>query len=66
MSDSAAKPPSGPPAVARTNSTPPDRAKDELTKFLQETHQYATLHNKKEAVRLLVAIDEFFVRVSKR
>ncbi len=64
MSGSAAKPPS-PPAVARTNPTPPGWGKDELTKFLQETHQqqYATFHNKKEAVGLLIAIDELFVRV---
>ncbi len=36
-------------------------------KFLQETHQqqYATFHNKREAVGRLVAIDELFVRVSK-
>ncbi len=39
MSDTAAKLPSAPPAVARTNPTPPGWAKDELTKFLQETHQ---------------------------
>ena len=67
MSDTAAKPPHAPPAAARTNTTPPGWAKDELTKFLQETHQqqYASFHNKKEAVVRLVAIDELFVRVSK-
>jgi hypothetical protein len=66
MSDTAAKPPS-PPVVVRTNAPPPGWAKDELTKFLQETHQqqYATFHNKKEAVGRLVALDELFVRVSK-
>jgi hypothetical protein len=64
---STAKLPSAPPAVARTNPVPPGWAKDELTKFLQETHQqqYATFHNKEEAVGRLVAIDELFVRVSK-
>lgn len=67
MSGTAHKPLPGPPAVARTNTTPPGWAKDELTKFLQETHQqqYATFHNKKAAVGRLVAIDELFVRVSK-
>jgi hypothetical protein len=67
MSDAATKPPFAPPAAARTNTTPPCWAKDELTKFLQETHQqqYATFHNKKGAVGRLVAIDELFVRVSK-
>jgi hypothetical protein len=63
-----AKLPSDPPAVARTNTTPPGWANDELTKFLQETHQqqYASFHNKKDAVGRLVAIDELFVRVSKK
>jgi hypothetical protein len=67
MSATAAKPPHAPPAAARTNTTPPGWAEDELTKFLQETHQqqYASFHNKKEAVGRLVAIDELFVRVSK-
>ena len=67
MSDTAAKSPLAPTAVARTNTTPPGWANDELTKFLQETHQqqYATFHNKKEAVGRLVTIDELFVRVSK-
>ena len=67
MSDTTAKPPFAPPAVARTNTTPPGWAKDELTKFLQVTHQqqYATFHNKKEAFGRLAAIDELFVRVSK-
>ena len=66
MSDTAAKSPLAPPAVARTNTTPPGWANDELTKFLQEIHQlqYATFHNKKEAVGQLMAIDELFVRVS--
>jgi hypothetical protein len=56
-----------PPNVARTNSTRPGWGADELSKFLQETHQqqYATFHNKKEAVGRLVAIDDLFVRVSK-
>ena len=67
MSDAVLNPPAGPPAVARSNATPPGWAADELTKFLQETHQqqYATFHNKKQAVGLLIAIDELFVRVSK-
>ena len=63
----ATKYPSAQPAAARTNTTPPGWAKDELTKFLQDTHQqqYATFHNKKKAAGRLVAIDELFVRVSK-
>ncbi len=67
MSHATEKLPSAPPDVARTNSTPPGWGKDELSKFLQETHQqqYATFHNKKEAVARLVAIDDLFVRVSK-
>ena len=67
MSESSSKLPSAPPAVARSNTTPPGWAADELTKFLQATHQqqYATFHNKKQAVGRLVAIDELFVRVSK-
>jgi hypothetical protein len=62
-----AKAPFGPPAVARSNTTPPGWAADELTRFLQQTHQqqYASFHNKKQAVGRLVAIDELFVRVSK-
>jgi hypothetical protein len=66
MPNTDAKPPSAPPTVARTNTTPPGWAEDELTKFLQQTHQqqYASFHNKKEAVGRLVAIDELFVRVS--
>ena len=64
MSDTATKYPSAQPAAGRT---PPGWGKDELTKFLQDTHQqqYGTFHNKKEAVGRLVAIDELFVRVSK-
>jgi hypothetical protein len=48
-------------------TTPPGWAKDNLTKFLQATHQqqYATFHNKKQAVGPLTAIDELFVRVSR-
>ena len=48
-------------------TTPPGWAKDDLTKFLQATHQqqYATFHNKKQAVGPLTAIDELFVRVSR-
>jgi hypothetical protein len=59
--------PNAPPAVARTNSAPPGWGRDELSKFLQETHQqqYATFHNKREATGRLIAIDELFVRVSK-
>ena len=59
--------PFAPPDVARTNSAPPGWGKDELSKFLQETHQqqYATFHNKRAAVARLVAIDDLFVRVSK-
>ncbi len=66
-SDTAAKPSSTTSAVAQTNTTPAGWAADELTKFLQQTHQqqYATFHNKKEAVGRLAAIDELFVRVSK-
>lgn len=65
MSDT--NPPANPPIVARNNPPPPGWAEDELTKFLQETHQqqYASFHNKKEAVDRLVMIDELFVRVSK-
>lgn len=38
-----------------------------MSKFLQETHQqqYATFHNKREAMGRLIAIDDLFVRVSK-
>ena len=63
MLDTAAKPSSAPSAVAGTNTTPPGWATDELTKFLQQTHQqqYATFHNKKEAVGRLVAIDELLL-----
>jgi hypothetical protein len=59
--------PSAPPDAARSNSTPPGWGQDELSKFLQETHQqqYATFHNKREATGRLIAIDELFVRVSK-
>src|SRR5580704_9546838 len=55
------------PAAARTNAPPPGWGQDELSKFLQETHQqqYATFYNKREATGRLVAIDELFVRVSK-
>jgi hypothetical protein len=58
--------PSAPPAAARTKSAPPGWGKDELSKFLQETHQqqYATFHNKREATGRLIAIDELFVRAS--
>ena len=51
--------------LTRTNPTPPGWAADELTKFLQDAHQqqYATFHNKKEAVGRLVSVDELFVRV---
>jgi hypothetical protein len=61
------QPSPAPPTVARTNTPPPSWAKDELTKFLQQTHQqqYATFHNKKEAAGRLIAIDELFVRVSR-
>jgi hypothetical protein len=67
MSHATEKLPSAPPEVARTNPTPPGWGKDELSKFLQETHQqqYATFHNKKKAVAPLIAIDDLFVRVSK-
>jgi hypothetical protein len=53
--------------VARTKPTPPGWAQDELSKFLQETHQqqYATFHNKREATGRLIAIDELFARISK-
>jgi hypothetical protein len=55
-----------PPAAARSNTPPPGWAQDELSKFLQKTHeqQYATFHNKREATALLIAIDELFVRIS--
>lgn len=58
---------SAPPDVVRTNSAPPGWGTDELSKFLQATHQqqHATFHNKKGAVGRLVAIDDLFVRVSK-
>jgi hypothetical protein len=54
-------------AMPRTNPAPPGWGQDELTKFLQETHQqqYATFHNKSEATGRLIAIDELFVRVSR-
>jgi ATP:corrinoid adenosyltransferase len=55
------------PAVPRTNAAPPGWGQDELSKFLQETHQqqYATFHNKPDATAKLIAIDELFVRISK-
>jgi hypothetical protein len=58
--------PSAPQAAARSNVPPPGWGQDELSKFLQETHQqqYATFHNKPEATGRLIAIDELFVRVS--
>lgn len=67
MTHATEKLPFAPPDVARTNSAPPGWGKDELSKFLQETHQqqYATFHNKRAAVARLVAIDDLFVRVSK-
>jgi hypothetical protein len=69
MTNSARSRSSASPDPARTNSTPapPGWGKDELSRFLQQTHQqqYATFHNKKEAVGRLVAIDDLFVRVSK-
>jgi hypothetical protein len=51
----------------RTNTTPPGWGNDELSKFLEETHQnqYGAFHNKKHEVGLLIAIDDLFVRVSK-
>jgi hypothetical protein len=57
---------SKPPAAARSNAPPPGWGQDELSKFLQETHQqqYATFHRKREATGRLIAIDELFVRVS--
>jgi hypothetical protein len=60
-------PPSAPPEHARTNAPPPGWGQDELTKFLQETHQqqYGTFCNKREATGLLIAIDELFFRISK-
>jgi hypothetical protein len=63
----AGKIPSAPPEVARSNSAPPGWGQDELSKFLQETHQqqYATFYNKREATGRLIAIDELFVRISK-
>jgi hypothetical protein len=61
------KVPSGPTDDARSNSPPPGWGQDELSKFLQQTHeqQYATFHNKREATGRLNAIDDLFVRVSK-
>jgi hypothetical protein len=61
-----AKLPLSPPAVARTNSTPPGWGTDELSKFLQETQQqqYATFHNKREETSKLIQIDALFVRAS--
>jgi hypothetical protein len=66
MTNTAEKLPSAPPAVARSSPTPPGWGKDELTKFLQETHQqqYATFVNKRQAIGRLIAIDALFVRVS--
>jgi hypothetical protein len=57
---------SKPPAAARSNPPPPGWGQDELSKFLQETHQqqYATFHDNREATGRLIAIDELFVRVS--
>ncbi len=67
MDDPLGKLPSEPLQRARTNSAPPSWAQDELSKFLQETHQqqYATFHNKREATGRLIAIDELFARISK-
>jgi hypothetical protein len=66
MTNVAEKLPSVPSAVARSNTPPPGWGNDELSKFLQATHQqqYATFFNKREAVGRLVAIDGLFVRVS--
>jgi hypothetical protein len=57
-------PPSNP---RRSASRRPAGPTDELTQFLQLTHQqqYATFHQKKEAVSRLIAINDLFVRVSK-
>src|ERR1700743_689359 len=57
---------SGPPDAPSSN-LPPGWGEDELSKFLQETHQqqYATFHNKREATGRLIAIDELFARISK-
>jgi hypothetical protein len=65
--DSADKIPTSAPTTPRTNSAPPGWGHDELSKFLQETHQQqcATFHNKREATGRLIAIDELFVRISK-
>jgi hypothetical protein len=51
----------------RSQTPPPGWGNDELTSFLQAIHenQYATFHQKKQAVSRLVAIDELFVRASK-
>src|ERR1700740_2918107 len=58
--------PTSPPQAARANPPPPGWGEDELTKFLQETHQqqYATFHNKREATGRLIAIDRLLCRVS--
>jgi hypothetical protein len=67
MSDTPTTPQTAPPLAARENPTPPGWGSDELTKFLQQTHeqQYATFHNKKDAFRRLAAIDDLFVRTAK-
>jgi hypothetical protein len=58
--------PSAASAIRQTNPTPPGWGQDELSKFLQKTHeqQYATFHNKCDATAKLIAIDGLFVRVS--
>jgi hypothetical protein len=45
---------------------PPGWGKDKLTEFIQVTHQqqYATFHNKREAMQRLIGIDGLFARVS--
>jgi|tagenome__1003787_1003787.scaffolds.fasta_scaffold20957341_2 hypothetical protein len=46
---------------------PPGWAADDLTKFIEAAHQnqYATFHKKKEAVSMLVAIDDEFAKITK-
>ena len=53
-------------AAQKIPMAPPGWGKDELSKFLQETHQqqYATFHNKREETARLVMLDSLLVRIS--
>ncbi len=51
---------------ATSRATPPGWGDDELSKFLQATHeqQYATFYRKRTETARLIAVDKFFVRIS--